>query len=196
MSMEKSRLIDINNDFTEEEEAVFLPVPKHEIEYISLDETIIRKYKLGMTLKHITKEHGISYGKVYEILHRNNVPLRHGSYKATKSADRLSTMTGAEKQRLIDDYLSGMPLKVLFDQYNINKHGCYIVLDEAGIPRRHKQSTTTGTKVDKEKITFDDLPVEITRQGETLHITLLKKHITPVESIQLSFSFEDDVINE
>lgn len=161
--MRDERKIDLQNDFTEEEESVFTterfiarkvsedelaefkkawekmePAPvvtPEESKRLSMEDVIAKQYKLGMTLKQIQTEHNISAGKVYEILARKGVPLRNGRQRS-KSNERLSMMTELEKQSLIRDYKDGMPLASIFNKYDINKHGCYIILDEANIPRR------------------------------------------------------------
>lgn len=100
------------------------------------EEIIVSQYKLGMTLKVITKIHGISYGRLYEILNRHKVPFKR--YAASASGDRMSYMTDEERVNLIKDYEKGMALSLIYSKYNINKHGCYSILDEAQVPRRNK----------------------------------------------------------
>ncbi|WP_226803050.1 hypothetical protein, partial [Collinsella aerofaciens] len=141
--------IDIEKDFIEDEEELFLPKKKptesQETEEetdiplpLTLDEIVAKQYKEGKTLKEITKANGISYGKVYEILNRLNIPLRHGRYSSSKSGDRIMTMTQLEKKSLIADYKAGMPMNEILEKYQINKHGCYSILDEAKVERRSK----------------------------------------------------------
>jgi len=102
------------------------------------EQVIISRYKLGVTLKEIIRMHGISYGKLYEILNRHNVPRTVGRYNNSASGDRLSYMSEGEKINLINDYENGMALSLIYSKYHINKHGCYTVLDEAQVPRRNK----------------------------------------------------------
>lgn len=148
--MKHDKQLDFQNDFLEDDESIFVPTPKKTVTPeevtqaevpLSFDELICKEYKLGMTLKQITEKNGISYGKVYEILNRMGVKLRHGRYASSKSGDRLLTMSPFEKASLISDYKEGLPTAELLSKYDINKHGLYSILDAAGIPRRHKQHT-------------------------------------------------------
>jgi hypothetical protein len=103
---------------------------------LSDEEVVVKQYKGGLTLKQITKIHGISYGRLYEILNRHKVPFRR--YAASASGDRISYMTNEERVNLIKDYEKGMALSLIYSKYNINKHGCYAILDEAQVPRRNQ----------------------------------------------------------
>lgn len=148
--MKHDKQLDFQNDFLEDDESISVPTPKKTVTPeevaqakapLSFDELICKEYKLGMTLKQITQKNGISYGKVYEILNRMGVKLRHGRYASSKSGDRLLTMSSFEKASLISDYKEGLPTAELLSKYAINKHGLYSILDAAGVPRRHKQPT-------------------------------------------------------
>lgn len=171
MSKKNMQYIDVANDFTEEEVAVFQPAvavaekPKQEekpkAEASSLDAHVAAQYRAGMNLKDISKANNISAGKIYGILDRMAVPLRSGRYK-TASGDRLATMSNAEKQRLIDSYLSGTPLETLYETHNLNKHGLYRVLDEANIPRRHKHISTEAKPETEEAAYTSNTPEEFT----------------------------------
>ena len=190
--MENKKLIDIERDFTEEEEMLFKPgivTPKEELPD-TMEEIVIRQYKLGMTLKQITKGQGLSYGKIYEILHRHNVPLKHGRYNHSGSGDRMLTMSQLEKESLVTDYLAGMELKDLYEKYNINKHGCYSILDAAGVARRQKRHTVA---LDLDKIiratTVADSevePVEFFDEGETITVIINKNAVRPVGKIDFT----------
>lgn len=173
MSKKNMQYIDVANDFTEEEEAVFKPAvavaepakgakpEKTEAVGSSLDSHVAAQYRAGMNLKDICKSNNISAGKVYGILARMDVPLRSGRYK-TASGDRLATMTNKEKQSLIDSYLSGKALETLYRAYNLNKHGLYRVLDEANIPRRHKHISTEAKPETEEAAYTGVSPEEFT----------------------------------
>lgn len=167
--MKHDKQLDFQNDFLEDDESISVPTPKKTVTPeevaqakapLSFDELICKEYKLGMTLKQITKKNGISYGKVYEILNRMGVKLRHGRYASSKSGDRLLTMSSFEKASLISDYKEGLPTAELLSKYAINKHGLYSILDAAGVPRRHKQPTP---------------PVNIGRVSESEAVTQLRK---------------------
>jgi hypothetical protein len=184
MERKLGRLIDFENDFTEEEEMLFLPKDTP----LTTEEIIIKQYKLGMTLKQIVKGNGTSYGRVYEILNRNGVPRRHGRYN-TDSGDRLLTMTKLERASLISDYNEGLPISEIMSKYDINKHGCYTILDEAGVPRRQNkrpldmdiekianagEEKTEQLEMDLDKV-VDSVAVAEVKWDETtrtLHITL------------------------
>lgn len=139
--VEKDRLIDFDNDFTEEEEAVFQATPQNTITarvgvtaLLELEEQVVKKYRGGMSVVQIAKDYDISFGKIYDILARHGVPLRNGRSKRSKSYKRLKSMTRKEKETLINDYINGMSLKEIFKKYNINKHGVYTLLNEANVP--------------------------------------------------------------
>lgn len=171
MSKKNMQYIDVANDFTEEEEAVFKPVSatavaeqpepmKPKAVDSSLDAHVAAQYRAGMNLKDISKANNISAGKIYGILARMDVPLRSGRYK-TASGDRLATMTNQEKQSLIDSYLRGTALEFLYRAYKLNKHGLYRVLDEANIPRRHKHiSTEAKPETETEEAAYTSITPE------------------------------------
>lgn len=130
--VEYNRKLDIEVDFIEDEEEGGESKTK---DTLTLDEIIVKKYKLGMNLTKIMHDHNISSGSLYNILNRNRVPLRNGRH-TSKSQDRVTNMSQMEKKSLISDYLKGMTLIDIYKKYDINKHGCYQILDEAGVPRR------------------------------------------------------------
>jgi hypothetical protein len=137
--MSKSPKIDIMNDFTDEEIEA-LAVPKPTLDAIAEDSTlptdkkIAMCYSSGIPVKPILDHFDISAGRLYDILSREGVQT--GRFKASKSAKRIDSMTAKEKQDLINDYRSGMQMNDIFDKYDINKHGCYSVLNEHKVPRR------------------------------------------------------------
>src|SRR5699024_5631746 len=138
MEERKSLDLDLDLDF-EEEEGKEESNNKTDKRVLSLEETIIKKYKLGMNLTKIIQDHDISSGKLYDILNRNKVPLRAGRYNSD-SNDRISKMSKIEKMSLIEDYNKGVPLVTIYKKHKINKHGCYQILDENNVPRRQNKS--------------------------------------------------------
>jgi hypothetical protein len=228
--VENNRVIDFDKDFTEEEEAVFNPNFKKESQSepgkapvgetdaeevkepknLTMDETIAKKYKLGMSVRQIIADHGISSGKVYEILARKKVGLRNGRY-SSKSTERISTMTNLEKQSLILDYKNGATLGYIYRKYDINKNGTYQLLDEANIPRRMDRDVgnepapkmvenikeATKPVIDTSGITLtkeftQNAPINIRKEGDTLFIEVAKAVKSPVEYINISFKFKED----
>lgn len=193
--------IDIEKDIVEDEE-LFLP-KKESTELqetreeadiplpLTLDEIVAKQYKEGKTLKEITKENGISYGKVYEILNRLNIPLRHGRYSSSDSGDRIMTMTQLEKKSLIADYKAGVPINEILKKYQINKHGCYSILDEAGVERRMKVRSlpingvlSAVSKAGKTK-SKSSIPLDMVIDGDTLRITIDKETIQSIKAITI-----------
>lgn len=82
----KLSLIDIENDFTEEEESVFAPKRSVGTNVVGLtdalnatptfEESIIKKYQAGMPVIRLTKQYGMSTATLYKILDTHNVRLR------------------------------------------------------------------------------------------------------------------------
>lgn len=166
MSKHTVNKIDIENDFNEEEEAVFKPTPKmppvfsadakaevpqeqdfeEEVEEIptptSLDDIVAAQYKAGFSVTYIGKTNNISAGKLYGILARKGVPLRVGRYNKSKSASSVDKLTPKQRDTLMDEYVNGVPLTTLYVKYNLNKHGLYRILDEGNIPRHSKHIST------------------------------------------------------
>ena len=187
--------IDLEKDFVEEKEMELI------------EEVVVNQYKGGMGVKEIIKRNGIPAGTVYSILKRHNVPLRSPHYDS-KSRDRLLTMTKEEKDNLIQDYLNGMSTAEIYKKYDINKHGCYTILDLAGIPRRKRFELEPSTqevteteittqpssvkrqnpkkeepKAKKEQKTYS---VHIHQDGKTVHITIPKT--MGVDQVHISFA--------
>jgi predicted amino acid dehydrogenase len=65
-----------------------------------------------------------------------------------------------------------MSTKAIQEKYNINKHGCYIVLDEAGVPRRMKR----GKQLES------DTAVDI---WDTTGISGSKASVTPAKTLDI-----------
>jgi len=143
----KNEMFDWENDFTEEEEAVFEPSSTNKEKYHfdiemgigspgedeeTMEELVARKYKLGMNVTDIRRDHGVSAGTIYRILHRNNIPLRNGK------ESKYSSMSAEDKELLVEDYLEGMSMKDIYNKYNITKHGAYTIIDEFQAPRRNE----------------------------------------------------------
>lgn len=210
MKEDELRAIDLENDFLEEDEQLLTPEADRPL---TAEEVIIAQYKMGMTLKEIVKGNGTSYGRVYEILNRNNVQKRKGNYNSSQSGDRLLVMSQLEAASLISDYKEGVPLAEIMNKYSINKHGCYTILDEAGVPRRHKKSPLTldinkiieAGKTEelpttpKKKIQFKmkpvappEEPVELALDGNTLHIHITKREITSLDKINIVINLKED----
>lgn len=138
--MDKNQLaLNFETDFVEEDESVFVPkAVQGQILPDNVDTRVIKQYKAGATLKQITRDNGLSYGKVYEILNRMGVKLRHGRYNDSKSGKRITTMSQMEKSSIIEFYRAGFEVKEIMETFTINKHGLYSLLNEAGVPRRNK----------------------------------------------------------
>lgn len=164
-----SKIIDFENDFTEEEEDVFLTREEKGIgvENTTLEDIVASKYKLGLPIKQIRKEHNISSGKVYEILARKGVPLRNGRYRS-KYMERATTMSQLERQSLILDYEMGTPLEDIYKKYDINKHGCYLILDEANVPRRQDRPLTSTEFVELDEHDVSGMVDKVKNKPDTL----------------------------
>jgi Mor family transcriptional regulator len=201
--LEKSK-IDILKDFTEDEVAALKP------KELSPEEQVTKMYLAGVTVKAIASQFNLSIGKVYEVLSRKQVPLRNGRTSGSKSAQRLMTMTSMQKQNLINDYRDGMALADIYDKYKINKHGVYTILDGNNVPRRdnktrnhnHNNSRKKEEEVEvgtpseiltalDQRIAVHTGPVELRREGDTLHVTVFKKRISQVENIILNVSLAE-----
>lgn len=193
----ENNLFDFAHDFTEDE---FIFMPKEVVaaeKPLTPEEVIIKQYRGGMTLKQIVKGNGTSYGRVYEILNRNGVELRSGRYNS-KSQDRLVVMSKFEQASLISDYKSGLPMVELLEKYKINKHGCYTILDTAGVPRRQKKNPlimNIGELANTvtEKHFPSELPMstqQLFMDGNTLHIRLPKNR--QVDNINITFDLEEE----
>lgn len=210
-----NRKIDFEKDFlefTDEEESAFQTQGDKEDtteqdkgRILTEEEVVAKKYRLGMSVQQIRKEHDISFGKVYEILAKKDVPLRNGRYRS-KSNDRISMMTELEKQSLIADYKGGMQIEQIYKKYDINKHGCYIILDEANVPRRLDRTPekspipemVENIKVKSSEDTAKTLKIkspaimEISRDGDILNINVTKQRENPIDFVNVSFKLEDD----
>lgn len=215
--MKNDRLIDLENDFTEEEEAVFQVTTETEnTSQLNLEESVVKKYRGGMTIVQIAKDHDISVGKIYDILARHNVTLRKGRSKRSKSYKRLKAMTREEKAALINDYINGVPLKELFNKYNINKHGVYTLLNQANVPLKQdsKLQEETDNKVvqpevqpNYRQLTIDDFLddteekeeskdiqlIKLKKQDNTLHIKLSKEALQNLDNFEVSIDLEGEV---
>lgn len=266
--MKDKRMIDFENDFAEEEEAVFntssdgievhpnklwasAPVPKlepvdteqltmddvdpkdikefreewekyspkinnpavegtymekdipPEVRVLRTEEAVAKKYKLGLPILEIQKQHGISSGTIYGILARKGIPLRSNARRHSKSQERLSTMTELEKKSLVRDYKDGMSITNIFKKYDINKHGAYLILDEAGVPRRHDREIGSGTDIANEMVksvrgsqSNKVKKVDAKLEDETLHIHVTVKKDIPVQAFQVNLSYEEDTEGE
>jgi transposase len=200
--LEKSK-IDIANDFTEEEVAAIKP------KTLSPEKQVVKLYLAGVGLRSISEQFDISMGKIYEILNRNQVKTRQGKRAGSKSAQRLMTMTGMQKQNLINDYRDGMTLKAIFEKYKINKHGVYTILDENNVPRRDtserivthnnscKKEETVEVKTPSEILTAMDQrvavhtePIMIHRDGDKLYVTITKKVQNPINEVIVNYKLE------
>lgn len=201
--MSDERKIDLQNDFTEEEEAVFQVIKPNisatditeDSEAYEFERTIVSMYKAGVPIKEMK---WVSIGRVYEILAKHGVELRNGRYRS-KSNDRIITMTALEKKSLIAEYKKGITLAEIYRKYDINKHGVYILLDEAGIPRRrdavigrekaaemvHNMNKSTTAKLKTE-------PIEISRKGDTLYVKITKRMPTDLSHINVSINLGEE----
>jgi hypothetical protein len=205
--MENRNLFDFAHDFTDDE-FVFMPKEVAADRPLTPEEIIIKQYRGGMTLQRIVKDNGTSYGRVYEILNRNGVELRSGRYNS-KSKDRLVVMSKFERSSLISDYRAGLPMTELLEKYKINKHGCYTILDTAGVPRRQKKNPlilnigkiaqteqvelvfdTDYKPTPKRTIELSQNTQQFIMDGNTLHIRLPKNR--QVDSITITFDLEEE----
>src|SRR5699024_11433419 len=127
--MEERKSLDLVLDIdAQEEEWKEKNKNKTDKRVLSLEETIIKKYKLGMNLTKIIQDRDISSGKLYDILNRNKVPLRAGRYNSD-SNDRISKMSKIEKMSLIEDDNKGVPLVTIYKKHKIKKNRSHQLLD-------------------------------------------------------------------
>lgn len=135
-----------------------------------LDRLIADRYEEGYLIKDIVEEFNISQGSVYNSLSREGVPLR-STVNNSKSATRIESMSQLEKLTLKQDYLKGMPLEQIYQKYDINKHGCYMLLDELGVGRRREGNDTVkeeSTQREPQGKTAEDLKEEMIREAEEM----------------------------
>ena len=196
---DKSRDLDPELDFTEEEEAIMRPnifTPKLSDE-LRLASKVAQQYKAGVSATKIMKDNNISAGKMYEILRKKGVPLRSNRY-ATKSTLRTMMMTEQEKNSLIADYQSGVPLETIYNKYKINKNGCYSILDEANVARREKtglveqkpkkrKTKRKGKKkaAEKPEVIVHLGPVEAELEEDCLYITIKAAVVAPTDKVKV-----------
>lgn len=196
---DKSRDLDPEKDFTEEEEALMRPnvfTPKLS-EELRLASKVAQQYKAGLSATKIMKDNNISAGKMYEILRKKGVALRSNRY-ATKGTLRTVMMTEQEKRNLIADYQSGMSLGDIYKKYNINKNGCYSILDEANVARREKaglveqkpkkhKTKRKGKKkaAEKPEVIVHLGPVEAELEEDCLYITIKAAVVAPTDKVKV-----------
>lgn len=222
MGNDKSRFIDLDKDFVEEEseqlnvneqlelfkesmwktvETATNDVPS------SVEEQIASQYKMGVSVVALAEKYDMSHGAVYAILRRKGVPLRRQGIG--KSYDRVNSMTKEEKNNLIREYTDGVPLHEIYKKYNINKHGTYIILDQANVPRRGIKNVKRGKPAKKpaSALTFNPTsaivnpsnnekvgmngtktsPIEISLKDGVLHINITEIAQSPVDKIYVTF---------
>jgi Mor family transcriptional regulator len=166
--------IDFEKDF--EEEVAVIGTSS----FATKDDELVFDYSIGATIAQLKDKYNLTKAQVYKILHTNGVAL-HNTHTQSKSRERILTMTEREKSTLVADYKSGMSTKAIQEKYNINKHGCYIVLDEAGVPRRMKrgkqlESSTESTAGVSEAGTVTEAKTTVT-PIETLDIEIPVAHL-------------------
>lgn len=195
--MENRKQLDFLNDFLEDDEAIFRPKTLEQVAAIrplTVDELIVKQYKLGMTLKQITKENGLSYGKVYEIINRMGVPLRHGRDIDSKSGHRITTMSSLEKSSLVADYKAGFSVRDLLERYRINKHGLYSLLDKAKVPRRHKSNTVLldiGKIREAQVPQSQQEPFRFWQDGTQLNVVIRKDLMEGMQTLKVSIEGQE-----
>lgn len=102
------------------------------------EKAIAQAYQQGATSKYIIDAFGVSsYGKMYSILLRNDVPFRTESSKMEEKIKHI-TQDPEKVKNVIDDYYKGLKVQDIFDKYDLYKHGLYYLLDKYNVPRRHK----------------------------------------------------------
>lgn len=102
------------------------------------EKAIVQAYQQGATSKYIVDTFGVSsYGKLYSILLRNDVPFRTESSKMEEKIKHI-TQDPEKVKNVIDDYYKGLKVQDIFDKYDLYKHGLYYLLDKYNVPRRHK----------------------------------------------------------
>jgi len=200
-----SREIDVAHDFTEEEEAAFIP------EGIPDEDRLVMLYRMGVPNRRLCKEFKISSGKLYEILNRHKVSLRKGRNLRCKSAQRITTMTTEEKKNLVKDYLNGMTLTEIYDKYGVNKHGCYAILDEQDAPRKYKTTTkaereeqedqqaaeeidevlSSSTKSEYESDSDSDSKAYVTGNTLVVHVNKQMEEPVDINNIDLTISVQN-----
>ncbi|AFQ96428.1 hypothetical protein [Bacillus phage vB_BceM_Bc431v3] len=174
--MSKVEKLNTETDFREEG-SLFQPT-LHTVS--SFEENIATDYQNGLGIQGLTEKYDVSVGTVYNALRRQKVTLRKGMYKS-RAGNRLLTMTTLEKDSLVADYLSNMAMTEIYKKHRINKHGCYMILDERSVARRGGSRMGVGKKVEKEQ---DSEQLNLLLDAiETGKIKDLKAHI------------EDDVLH-
>lgn len=199
------RKIDVTRDFTEEEEAVFLPKSKRNTSDTpsaieeSMADTVARLYTSAVPVKAITSQLGITYGRMYKMLEAKGIPKRTG---------QLPPITDSEKRYVVEDYLNGMKMEDMFEKYHANKGMIYKVLDEYDIPRRSDGTSSVLTPTElytgnKQIITADSEPVK-TNEGirvdgdlyidddGILHVNIYKQPDVDIRYIDIGITLEDN----
>ena len=89
---------------------------------------IVTAYKAGKDVRELQKNFGVSAGTVYRILDHNNIPRRYHHTRYTN--DVMKSLTPADLHEIMDQYNSGIPIKAIEDDWNLNKNAFYVILDK------------------------------------------------------------------
>ncbi|QEG13675.1 hypothetical protein MARVELLAND_153 [Bacillus phage vB_BspM_MarvelLand] len=141
--------------------SVFQPT----VSAMPFEELVATEYKNGVKQQDILDKYVLSTTQLYDILTRNQVPLRN-RMRSSKSADRLMTITKMEMETFEYDYNQGMHLEKLYKKYDLNKHGLYKLVDMLGLPRRNKKIKG------KQQLVFDLAQEELVDPIESVNCTL------------------------
>ncbi|ALA13212.1 DNA binding protein [Bacillus phage TsarBomba] len=158
---EKRKMKMTNQKQNVDELSVFQPT----LSGMTFEELVTADYKNGVKQQDILDKYVISTTQLYDILNRNQIPLRN-RMRSSKSNDRLMTITKMEMETFEYDYKQGMHLEKLYKKYGLNKHGLYKLVDKLGLPRRNKKIKG------KQQLVFDLAQEELVDPIESVKCTL------------------------
>jgi hypothetical protein len=203
-------LFDFENDFTEEEEAVFSPkgmevgpsrtgAVKTVVAKTGTGKTIemkekevAAKYKAGVTVTKILKEYSLSTGRLYDILKTNNIPLR-GS----------SNHVGSTKPALVEKRPIPTDKEYIFTSDVANRYGltpgqvrCYCqVLEGQGYEFNRIQRGQSNSRIFNDKdITILDQMVEELRIHSMVQAATLSLYNHDVQPPKVNVKLEGETL--
>jgi hypothetical protein len=100
-----------------------------------VEKYVVGEYQKGAPVTKIMKKHKLSAGAFYKILAKHGVEKRNTVKNSATSEFREKT-PAAKQKSIVEMYKRGVPLKLIYSHFDINKHTLYTLLSEYNVTQR------------------------------------------------------------
>ncbi len=109
------------------------------------DKLVVELYQKGVPVEEIAEKACINRATIYSILRRHGI-------QPSRKTRRSRELTPEEEKKLVEEYLSGIPVQELMEKYGLSATKLYNILSKYGVPRRAPRRSHSHRRITPEEV--------------------------------------------